>query len=63
MKYKVKVKSNEKFCGIGAGSCQFANGECVIEDVRMAQWFKEHEGYEVTEIKEKVTSKKEQAED
>ena len=56
MKYKVKITSNPNYCGIGAGSCQFANGECVIENQRMANWFKEHEGYEVTEIEE-VTKK------
>ncbi|EOS75671.1 MAG: hypothetical protein OSJ60_01960 [Lachnospiraceae bacterium] len=48
-KYTVKVTNNPKFCGIGAGGVQFANGEAKITSDRMAAWFKEHEGYEVIE--------------
>ncbi len=46
--YIVKVKDNDAYCGIGAGGVQFANGQAVIESERMAVWFREHEGYEVT---------------
>lgn len=49
--YTVKVKNNPNFCGIGAGGVQFANGEAKVTSTRMAAWFKEHEGYEVTEAK------------
>lgn len=43
----IKVKNNPDFCGIGAGGVQFANGKAVITSKRMADWFTEHEGYEV----------------
>lgn len=45
--YLVKIKDNDHFCGIGAGGTQFANGQAVISDLRMARWFMEHKGYEV----------------
>jgi hypothetical protein len=45
----VKVKNNPNFCGIGAGGAQFAQGEARIESERLANWFKEHDGYTVTE--------------
>ncbi len=43
----VKVVGNPAYCGIGAGGVQFANGEAYITSERMAEWFREHEGYEV----------------
>lgn len=48
--YIVKVKNNPHFVGVGAGGVQFANGKAEIKSERMAQWFKEHEGYDVEEI-------------
>ncbi len=48
-KWVVKVTANPSFCGVGAGGVQFANGEAVTESGRMAQWFREHNGYEVSE--------------
>lgn len=48
--YEVKVASNPDFCGIGAGGVQFAYGKAQITEGRMVEWFREHEGYEVTEI-------------
>ena len=50
-KYIVSVKNNPTFCGKGAGGVQFANGKAEINSDRMAQWFKTHPGYEVTEDK------------
>lgn len=47
MHWTVKVKNNPDFCGIGAGGVQFANGRAEIKSRRMAEWFREHEGYEV----------------
>ena len=47
--YVIKVTTNPDYCGIGAGGVQFANGEAHITSERMAEWFREHEGYEVTE--------------
>lgn len=46
----VKVKNNAEFCGIGAGGVQFANGKAVMKSERMAEWFREHDGYEVEEV-------------
>lgn len=45
--WTVKVKNNPDFCGIGAGGVQFANGRAETTSGRMAEWFREHEGYEV----------------
>lgn len=45
----VKVSNNPDYCGIGAGGIQFAYGQAVVKSERMARWFKEHPGYEVTE--------------
>ena len=47
--YTVKVTGNPTYCGVGAGGVQFANGQAVITSERMAAWFRENEGYEVTE--------------
>ncbi len=47
MRWTVKVKNNPDFCGIGAGRVQFAKGRAEITSGRMAEWFREHEGYEV----------------
>lgn len=46
--WQISVKNNPDFCGIGAGGVQFANGSALIHSERMAQWFTEHDGYEVT---------------
>lgn len=48
-KWLVKITANPSFCGVGAGGIQFANGKAVTENGRMAQWFREHNGYEVSE--------------
>lgn len=45
--WTVKVENNPGFCGIGAGGVQFANGRAEITSGRMAEWFREHEGYKV----------------
>lgn len=47
--YVIKVKNNSQYCGIGAGGIQFANGQAVTRSGRMASWFREHDGYEVSE--------------
>lgn len=51
-KYLIKVVTNPDFCGIDAGGVQFAHGEAIITDERMASWFSEHDGYEVSEVTE-----------
>lgn len=43
---------NKEFCGVGAGGAQFAHGEATITNERLANWFKEHDGYTVKEAKE-----------
>lgn len=47
----VTVKNNKNFCGVGAGGAQFANGQATVTNERLANWFKEHEGYTVKEEK------------
>lgn len=48
-KYIVKVSGKTSYCGIGAGGVQFANGQAVISEGSLLNWFREHEGYEVSE--------------
>ena len=52
-KYIIKVESNPSFCGIDAGGVQFANGKAIINESYLVEWFRTHEGYSVTEVKEK----------
>lgn len=47
--FLIKVAGNKNYCGVGAGGVQFANGEAHITSERMAEWFREHNGYDVTE--------------
>lgn len=47
--YIVAVDNNPNFCGIGAGGAQFANGQARVTSARLAAWFREHDGYTVTE--------------
>ena len=49
----IKVEKNPDYCGVGAGGTQFANGRAVTTSKRMAEWFREHKGYTVTELAEK----------
>jgi len=48
--YVVKTTNIPNYTGIDAGNVAFANGEAVISDDRMADWFREHEGYSVEEV-------------
>lgn len=50
VKYQIKVTKNPMYCGIGAGGVQFANGQATIGAGPLVNWFKEHNGYEVTEV-------------
>ena len=43
--FVIEVKDNPGYCGIGAGGVQFANGKAEIKSERMAEWFREHDGY------------------
>lgn len=49
--YEITIPGNPAFCGVDAGGVQFAYGKAQIEEGRMVEWFREHEGYEVKEIK------------
>lgn len=53
-KYIIKVETNPSFCGIDAGGVQFANGQAVIEECPLLNWFKEHEGYSVEAVEEET---------
>ena len=59
-KYIIKVETNPSFCGIDAGGVQFANGQAIIEECPLLNWFREHEGYSVEAVAEE--SDKEAAE-
>ena len=48
--YVVSVDNND-YCGVGAGGAQFSHGKAVITSERLANWFREHDGYTVTEQK------------
>lgn len=52
IKYLIEVKTNPDCCEVGAGGVHFAHGKAEITDVRMAEWYKTHQGYTVTEIYE-----------
>lgn len=58
-KYIIKVESNPTFCGIDAGGVQFANGQAIIEECPLLNWFREHEGYSVEAFEEAVEEKAE----
>ena len=45
--YTVTVKGKPDYCGVGAGGTQFAHGEAQITSERLAEWFRNHKGYEV----------------
>lgn len=51
-KYKVTIKENADYCGEGAGGAQFAHGQAVVVSERMANWYREHDGYTVEEMAE-----------
>lgn len=46
-KWTITVKNNPNFVGKGAGGVQFANGKAETPNKVLADWFKEHDGYEV----------------
>jgi len=48
--YRTKVESNPNFCGTDAGGVQFAHSEAIINEGRMVDWFREHDGYTVEEV-------------
>lgn len=51
--YRIKVTANPNFVGVGAGGVQFAYGEAVVAaDSAIVGWYRDHDGYEVTEITE-----------
>ena len=50
--YKIKVVANPTFVGVGAGGIQFAYGEAIIAGGTIVNWYREHDGYDVTEITE-----------
>lgn len=59
IKYLVEVTSNPNCCEVGAGGVHFAHGKAEITDARMAAWYKEHAGYQVTDIYEDEAEKAE----
>lgn len=56
--FVVSVDNNPNFCGEGAGGAQFAHGKATITNERLANWFKDHKGYTVKEVKEEKPDEK-----
>lgn len=54
--YQIEVTSNPNYCGVGAGNIQFANGKAKTQRERIANWYRGHKGYKVTEVQEEVTA-------
>ena len=50
--YNVEVTSNPKFCGVDVAGVQFANGQAQVTDEWIAEWYRTHEGYKVTEVED-----------
>lgn len=49
--YLIAVETNPDFVGIGAGGVQFAYGKAMVAaDSAIVGWYREHDGYSVTEI-------------
>jgi len=46
-KWVITLTKNKNFCGIGAGSVHFAHGKAETTSKVLADWFKNHDGYEV----------------
>lgn len=51
--YIVEVESNPNFCGVDVSNVQFAYGKAKVTDPWIAEWYKTHDGYKVTEVEEK----------
>lgn len=55
--YEIAVKTNPNYVGTGAGGVQFAYGKATVAaDSPIVNWYREHAGYEVTEITEEIPS-------
>jgi hypothetical protein len=54
-KYLIEVIGNPRYNGEAAGGVQFAYGKAEIMEGRMVEWYREHDGYKVTEITEAET--------
>ena len=48
--FEITITTGNDFCGIGAGGVQFANGKGITHSQRLANWYREHDGYEVADI-------------
>ena len=65
---KKEVKSQPKkyivyspikdYCGVGAAGVHFANGQAIVHEGWVLNWFKE-KGYKVVEVKEEAEAKEE----
>ena len=49
MKYTITVDNRPDCCEVGAFGLHFAYGKAETDSVRAAAWFREHDGYTVTE--------------
>lgn len=49
MKYTITVTARPDCCEVGAFGLHFAYGRAETDSDRAAAWFREHDGYTVTE--------------
>lgn len=47
--YDVEVVSNPSFCGVDVAGVQFSYGKAQVTDPWIAEWYRTHDGYKVTE--------------
>ena len=59
MKYTITVDNRPDCCEVGAYGLHFAYGKAETDSDRAAAWFREHEGYTVTENPPAKTEKPE----
>lgn len=50
--YDVEVVSNPSFCGVDVAGVQFSYGKAQVTDPWIAEWYRTHDGYKVTEVAE-----------
>lgn len=50
--YNIEVVSNPNFCGTDVADVQFSHGKARVTDPWIAEWYRTHDGYKVTEVAE-----------
>lgn len=61
--YNIEVVSNLNFCGTDVSDVQFSHGKAQVTDPWIAEWYRTHDGYKVTEVAETPAEQASPAED